>query len=259
MNLKKILLILVSFISFSLFTSCGINQHIFSIFDVEVNSNNVQKDKLDSYLSNNYSYNNLKINSPDILDNAKNITPSKIESFCQIYKFSDCAGIVGLETYLLYNDQFYKLGEGFGGYGVTEFAYIDSPDSKKLYYIYSCGSGIHRSNVGCFNFINETNYIVDIEVELQIDIQFALSSNGTSLDIYSSDLKYNQDRFTMKKNKKDFLYTNIETYELIPCKENCFSRSEWMYSKDKRELIDIINSLIKIPLSIKAFFIKVYE
>lgn len=115
-------------------------------------------------------------------DTCYNVTPyAFLKDEFQIFKYdSSC------ETFLLYDGEIYKLGGGFGGYGVTSFAIsdIDTDGNEELYFTFSWGSGIHRSQVGYFDFGEKTTTIFEyasFNAEIMIGVD-----NKNKVGIYSS-------------------------------------------------------------------------
>ena len=103
---------------------------------------------------------NINENTVD-MDAFREITPDDVlkETGCQLFKNGkDC------EAYLLYQENLYRIGTGFGGFGVVDIATcdFDNDREKELLYTYSWGSGIHRSCLGCFDLSEKTEEIVDI-------------------------------------------------------------------------------------------------
>ena len=88
-------------------------------------------------------------------DRCYNIIPVEIS---EKYGFDVFKYNMSCASYLLYEDTIYTLGESFGGYGVTAFAVADlnKDGMKELYFTYSWGSGIHRSQVGYFDTATKT-------------------------------------------------------------------------------------------------------
>ena len=88
-------------------------------------------------------------------DKCYNIIPVDIS---EKYGFNVFKYNMSCSSYLLYEDTIYTLGESFGGYGVTAFAVADlnKDGMKELYFTYSWGSGIHRSQVGYFDTATKT-------------------------------------------------------------------------------------------------------
>ena len=82
---------------------------------------------------------------PDLL---YNITfDSVAEAGYSIFKY----GASGA-SFLMADEKIYPLGSFFGGYGVTSMAAadMDGDGKKELYFTFSWGSGIHRSQAGYF-------------------------------------------------------------------------------------------------------------
>lgn len=92
-----------------------------------------------------------------------NVTPKEItEKFgFRVFKNKD-----NCESYLLTENAVCVLGCGFGGLGTTSFAVADldpSTEGYELYYTYSWGSGIHRSQVGVIG-------LADLSQPLDLDL-----------------------------------------------------------------------------------------
>ena len=84
-------------------------------------------------------------------DTVYNITPISVAEGidCRIFKCStSCLSI------LVYQDECYELGIGFGGYGIVDMLLHDynSDGIPELFYTYSWGSGLHRSCAAYFDF-----------------------------------------------------------------------------------------------------------
>lgn len=79
-----------------------------------------------------------------------NVTPADItEKYgMTIYKYDKSCYSV-----LLYDGEYHVLGTSFGGFGATSFAVADlnGDGCAELYFTFSWGSGIHRSQVGSFD------------------------------------------------------------------------------------------------------------
>lgn len=77
------------------------------------------------------------------------VTPDNIYESANVQIFKN-----QYETYLIYLNEAYHIGNGFGGVGTLDFALADmNRDGKnELYYTYSWGSGMHRSDVAFFDF-----------------------------------------------------------------------------------------------------------
>ncbi|MDO5558480.1 MAG: dockerin type I repeat-containing protein [Oscillospiraceae bacterium] len=87
-------------------------------------------------------------------DDSYNVSPGKM---ADKYGFNVFRSTDSGKSILLYNDNVYQLGEYFGGVGVTSFAVsdIDCDGFSELYFTYSWGSGMQRSQIGCFDTRNE--------------------------------------------------------------------------------------------------------
>ena len=108
-------------------------------------------------------------------DRFYNVSPSELSEKYgfNILKLDLSFNILKLDqsccSYLMYEDKIYSLESSFGGYGTTSFAVADinKDGLKELYFTYSWGSGIHRSQIGyfdpatkeviCFNYSNTNN------------------------------------------------------------------------------------------------------
>lgn len=98
--------------------------------------------------------------SPYETDRCFNITPLFIKENTEysIFKYDQsCA------SFLLYNGEIYLMGEWFGGYGVTDMKLADMnrDGRQELFFTFSWGSGIHRSQVGYFDPATSQVCLVD--------------------------------------------------------------------------------------------------
>lgn len=135
----------------------GCSNSNYNIYEMKINNDPVDEKIMNEYVSSDDDYTKLLENTPNLMSYLYNVTPKALKKKCAIYRFSynEC-GKLGGETFLVYEDQVYQLGTAFGGYGVTEFAYIDTKDQNILYFIFSAGSGIHQSSIGAFDFDTKT-------------------------------------------------------------------------------------------------------
>jgi hypothetical protein len=82
------------------------------------------------------------------------ITPKEVkeEVGCQIFKIN-----YSCETYVVYKSKVFHIGFGFGGLGIVSLMTcdFDGNGQKDLIYTFSFGSGLHRSQIGVFNFSKE--------------------------------------------------------------------------------------------------------
>lgn len=226
--MKRILALLVSFIvSFSL-CGCEHKSDAFKTFSVRVTSDRVNTKLMDEYFINHPddypSYTELKENRPDLLNNIRNVTPHELKELCTIYRFTGTHnGFLDCETFLIYHGDVYHIGIGWGGFGVTQFAYIHSTSQHLLYYIFSCGSGIHRSIVNAFDFQTKTIKIPDLDLtDLEMrDIQFSLSNNDLSLDLYISDMYWmDEDYIGVRMIRKELYKKGIQNLSLLDVKSS---------------------------------------
>lgn len=152
--MKKFLIAIVALLCFIL-ASCSNSNY--NIYEMKINNDPVDEKIMNEYVSSDDDYTKLLENTPNLMSYLYNVTPKALKKKCAIYRFSynEC-GKLGGETFLVYENQVYQLGTAFGGYGVTEFAYIDTNNQNILYFIFSAGSGIHRSAIGAFDFDTKT-------------------------------------------------------------------------------------------------------
>jgi hypothetical protein len=79
-----------------------------------------------------------------------NITPDFIanNSDFSIFKYTSSTA-----SFLLFDDEIYVLGAFFGGNGLTSMALgdLDKDNQYELYFTFSWGFGLHRSQIGYFN------------------------------------------------------------------------------------------------------------
>lgn len=135
----------------------GCSNSNYNIYEMKINNDSVDEKIMNEYVSSDDDYTKLLENTPNLMSYLYNVTPKALKKKCDIYRFSyDECGKLGGETFLVYEDEVYQLGTAFGGYGVTEFAYIDTKDQNILYFIFSAGSGIHHSSIGAFDFDTKT-------------------------------------------------------------------------------------------------------
>ncbi|MDE5893027.1 MAG: hypothetical protein K2H45_08910 [Acetatifactor sp.] len=91
-----------------------------------------------------------------------NVVPEDISNAYGVSIFKSdltCASI------LAYDDKYYPLDRSFGGFGVTSFAITDLNEDGEfeLYFTFSYGSGIPRSQVGYFDAASRETEIFDLE------------------------------------------------------------------------------------------------
>lgn len=124
----------------------------------------------------------------DYTDTCYNITPQDIahDYGFRIFKFD-----ASCRSYLLYENEIYPLGTWFGGIGVTSFAVADlNTDGKfELYFTFSWGSGMHRSQVGYFDSASKEVTIFDYD---GISQEFVLTEDTNHvLSVHSANCNMN--------------------------------------------------------------------
>lgn len=163
-----------------------------------------------------------------------NVVPANITKEYEIKVFKSNESC---RTYLLYQDDLYELGNYFGGYGVTSFALADiNEDSKlELYFTTSWGSGMHRSNIGYFDFADrkinyfDYSYVGSDMVLVREDDNTLSAYHG---DIVSDD----EDKiFVNMKLSKDL---NNKVANIF-CKDNVISIETFKSMKEQDNNIDI--------------------
>lgn len=161
------------------------------------------------------NYRTIKKNCPHILSYLLNITPALLEDKCEIYRFTyEISNALAGETFLVYEGEVCQLGSAFGGYGITEFAYINDGNQDRLYFIHSSGSGIHRSHVSAFDF--STKQEMNSVAFLFQDISFFLSEDGKKLGICQA-VVYGLDWDTegVSISKGDLLHEDILKLDFV--------------------------------------------
>ena len=115
-------------------------------------------------------------------DECYNIVPQDISEKYgfDIFKFDK-----SYAGYLMYNDKIYSLGSSFGGYGLTAFAIADlnKDGMREIYFTFSWGSGIYRSQIGYFDMAAEEVKIFDYSNE-DNDMSFYVDSG--KLQVYNA-------------------------------------------------------------------------
>ena len=129
------------------------------------------------------------------------ITPKDVkeEIQCQIFKVN-----YSCETYVVYKSKVFSIGFGFGGFGVVSLATcdFDGNGQKDLIYTFSWGSGLHRSQIGVFNFSNEKDQWLDF-TEMNKDIMLEKISDN-NFKIYMADVSVDElDFIHLKLSRKE--------------------------------------------------------
>lgn len=122
-------------------------------------------------------------------DGCYNITPDFIagHSEFEIFKFDKST-----DSFIRYGDEIFSIGTCFGGYGITSMALADlNRDGQyELYYTFSWGSGLHRSQIGYFDPVSKEvtvfdDFLQDHDIMLTADGSGELCVNSASLDLNS--------------------------------------------------------------------------
>ena len=189
-------------------------------FDIEYNDERIDTQSLDEYFLNNdeySSYSELKKNSPDLLKHIKVIESSgdTFKNNFKMFRFSiEENGFLDDATFLYVNQTYYQLGVSFGGFGVTEFIRRQGDAGFWLYFIYSYGSGIHRSGLGIMNFPKGEFYTIDdLDLGTSIDYTFVINDEDNTIDLYKADIdsyRDNDDFSVFNIKKKNLAFAKID-------------------------------------------------
>lgn len=215
--MKKVLCVILCVLLLSFASGCNKTKDIYKILPVAEAEGTVDTEIIDRFLTKNHpKYQKIKKNTPGILWQLIDITPEALQDKCAIYRFRNrlSSGLAGT-TYLIYDNKVYPIGSAFGGYGITEFAYINDSNQDMLYFIYSWGSGIHRSHIGAFNFNTKeiTDYGGLIEGFQGNDIAFCLSKDNKTLGICEAEIKWtNYDTGEVEITKGKRIFRDIDAF-----------------------------------------------
>lgn len=98
-------------------------------------------------------------------DECYNITPDFIadNSEFTVFKYD-----ISTESFIMYDGDAYSIGTCFGGSGITSMALADinMDNQYELYYTFSWGSGIPRSQIGYFDPVNKKVTIFDFDISI---------------------------------------------------------------------------------------------
>lgn len=127
---------------------------------------------------------------------------------------------------LIYDNERYLLGEWVGGFGVTSFAIADLNEDGEfeLYFTYSWGSGIHRSQVGYFDTASRETVIFDYSSP------------------YSDDDKEISMEGLAKEDVSKITFSNFRGESLIEVDSNnvlCIYNADWETDCNIKSEVDI--------------------
>ncbi|MGB8454124.1 MAG: hypothetical protein WCD89_17570 [Anaerocolumna sp.] len=135
-------------------------------------------------------------------DTCYNITPNYIRqnSDYSVFKYDTSSA-----SFLLYEGKVYPLGEYFGGFGLTSMTLSDlSGDQKpELYFTYSFGSGLHRSNTAYFDPAAKKVIVFDYS-HLNKDMIITENNDG-GLSLYYADINKMDSFVNFEIERKDFI------------------------------------------------------
>lgn len=154
---------------------------------------------------------NKNFTSSEDKDECYNITPDFISDHSEyaVFKYD-----TSTESYIMYNGEVYSIGSCFGGFGITSMALADiNMDGQyELYYTFSWGSGMHRSQIGYFDPVSREVTIFDYSYYYSfIDHSSVLSSEMILTVNASGDLCVNSAIIDMDS----FVDFSIKAQELI--------------------------------------------
>ncbi|UQZ32208.1 hypothetical protein C2I18_00770 [Paenibacillus sp. PK3_47] len=130
------------------------------------------------------------------------ITPPGVWKATQSQLFR-LPGSSSLETYVVADHQAVRIGNGFGGYGVTSVVPFDANDdgTTDLVYAYSFGSGIHRSVISWLDLSDLTEHSVQGKERAVDDgalgkfrtYDLILTAEGKKIVVHRIDEKHNRE------------------------------------------------------------------
>lgn len=115
------------------------------------------------------------------LDNCFNITPDFIADYSDysIFKYS-----ISTASFLLFKDEVYPLGL-FGGLTSVALGDLDKDAQYELYFTFSGGSGVHRSQIGYFNPTTKKTRIFEYSY-FDHDLILTINKTENSLFVYEA-------------------------------------------------------------------------
>lgn len=113
-----------------------------------------------------------------------NITPQNIleNSDFRIFKYEKIGA-----SFLLYDNEIFPIGECFGAYGVTNAKIYDinKDGEDELYFTFSWGTGMYRSQVGYFDPKQKEIIILDYSY---VHHDMTIVSNNNGLSLYKAEI-----------------------------------------------------------------------
>lgn len=126
-----------------------------------------------------------------------NITPDfvKQNSSFTVFKYESSTA-----AFLLYDGKLYEMGASLGGFGVTSMALADlNKDGQyELYFTFSWGSGLHRSQIGYFDPADKAITVLDYS-HMNTDLVLTKDGGLTVREAAMSGASYVH--FTMEPGK----------------------------------------------------------
>ena len=115
----------------------------------------------------------------------------------QAFKFDD------YETCLVFEGSIYRLGEYVGGLGTTYFAVadLDGDGWQELYFTFSWGSGIHRSQIGYFDSAEKRVWIFDYS---NMDYEMTFAAEAGVLEVRGAEIRqiYSPEMILLTESEK---------------------------------------------------------
>ncbi len=123
----------------------------------------------------------------------KEITTTEIRQRlrAQVFRVRDNAWTLGgFDAYLVKDGKAYPMSVGFGGWGLMEMWVFDinGDSNEDLVYVYSFGSGMHRSMVEAYRFDAQSPKKIATNFAVLADIGLR-KQNEHRLDVYSMNLR----------------------------------------------------------------------
>ena len=204
-------------------TNKGIAEH----HDIVYTEEAIDKTALDRYFLDNEeaypSYSKLKENVPDLLNHVKCIESAGgfYASGLSMFRFSSNGnGFLDGETFLLNKcydgDYYFRLGNAFGGHGVTDFVRRQGNAGHWIYFLYSAGSGIHQTGIGAYEIGKHNIYLFD-NLSLATNMDFALEVDEQgNIDVYEATITPiydDQDFETFDISKGKLAIDNVDEFK----------------------------------------------